>query len=65
MDRGSFFYAVDGTLRVRPFDGDAHDARAEEWREAGLTLNPSLIDPAPATFVSLICTDLLRPPEER
>jgi hypothetical protein len=65
MDRGSFLYKVDGTLRVRPSGGDAHDARGQEWREAGLALNPRLGDPAPAKFVSLYCTVLLRSPEER
>ena len=50
MDRGSFFYAADGTLRVRPFGEEAHDARGHEWREAGLALNPSLGDPTLTRF---------------
>ncbi len=65
MDRGSFLYAADGRLRVRPFGGEAHDARGQEWREAGLALNASLGDPIFAKFVSLQCTVLLRSPEER
>jgi hypothetical protein len=65
MDLGSFFYAADGTLRVRPFGEEAHDARGHEWREAGLALNPSLGDPALTRFASLLCTGLLQPPEDR
>jgi hypothetical protein len=65
MDRGSFLYAADGTLRVRPVGGEAHDARGQEWREAGLALNPSLGDPALTKFAPLNCAVLLLSPEER
>ena len=63
MQRGSFFYAADGRLRVRPDGGDAHDAVAHEWREAGLALNPNLENPKIAKLVPY--SGLLRPPEER
>jgi hypothetical protein len=65
MDRGSFLYAADGTLRVRPVGGEPHDAQGQEWREAGLALKPSLGEPAPTKLVPLICAVLLLSPEER
>ncbi len=65
MDRGSFLYAANGTLRVRPAGGEAHDARGQEWREAGLALAPSLGDPARTKYGPLVCSVLLLSPEER
>jgi hypothetical protein len=65
MDSGSFLYAADGTLRVRPDGGEAHDARGQEWREAGLALDPSLGDPVLTKFAPLISAALLLSPEER
>ncbi len=65
MDRGSFLYAADGTLRVRPAGGEAHDAQGEEWREAGLALAPSLGNPALTKLGPLTCAALLLSPEER
>jgi hypothetical protein len=65
MERGSFFYAADGGLRIRPAGGVAHDASGGEWREAGLALNPNLDNPTSARLAPLYHSHLLVPPDER
>ncbi len=67
MDSGSFLYTADGALRVRPVGGEAHDALGEEWREAGLALNPSLGEPVLTRFgpLTLPGAVLLLSPDER
>jgi len=45
--------------------GDAHDAHGNEWREAGLALNPMLGDPAFTRFGPLPGAVLLLSPDER
>ena len=67
MESGSFLYAADGTLRVRPVGEEAHNAQAQEWREAGLALNPSLGEPVVTRFgpLPLPGAVLLLSPDER
>jgi hypothetical protein len=65
MDSGSFLYTAEGTLRVRPVGGEAHDAQGGEWREAGLALNPILGDPTFTKFGPLPGAVLLLSPDER
>jgi hypothetical protein len=65
MERGSFFYSADGRLLARPSDGAIREASADQWREAGLAMNPALDDPFIVRFVPGYVDRLLLAPEDR
>ena len=65
MERGSFFYAADGGLSVRPTGGQVHRAVGPEWRDAALALNSNLDNPTIQQLLPLYQSALLLPPEQR
>ena len=65
MERGSFLYAADGGLRVRPTGDDVHDAIGTEWRDAALAMNPNLDNPVVRELLPLYQSGLLLPPGQR
>ena len=65
MERGSFLYAADGGLQVRPTGGDAHEAVGTEWRDAAVAMNRNLNDPVISELLPLYQSGLLLPPGER
>ena len=65
MERGSYLYAADGVLSVRPSGGHVHTALGNEWREAAIALNSSLDNPTIPELLPLYQSALLLPPEDR
>jgi hypothetical protein len=65
VERGSFLYAADGRLQVRPSGGDVHEAVGAEWRAAAVAMNRNLDDPVVRELLPLYQSGLRLPPEER
>ena len=65
VERGSFLYAADGGLQVRPTGGDVHEAVGAEWHDAAIAMNRNLDDPVVCELLPLYQSGLLVPPEDR
>ena len=65
MERGSFLYAADGGLQVRPTGGDVHEAVGTEWHDAAMAMDPNLDNPVVRELMPLYQSGLPLPPGER
>jgi hypothetical protein len=65
MEHGSFLYAADGGLRVRPTGGEVHEAVGPEWHDAAVAMDSGLDHPVFRNLMPAYQSGLLLPPEER
>jgi hypothetical protein len=65
VEHGSFLYAADGMLQVRPAGGVVHEAVGNEWRDAAVAMDRNLDIPVVRELLPLYQSGLLLPPEEQ